>query len=139
MLINGKQTGILKKLIDERDKVYCSGLFLSARWFVLSQVAGSGMHMVVLPNKDAAEYCAGDLYNIVEGDNVFFLPDSGKNVERSNYKSSLGVQRTSAVSRILEGGKEALTIIVTYPDALKEEIPDTSSLKEGIRIRVRQT
>ena len=132
MLINGKQTGILKKLIDERDKVYCSGLFLSARWFVLSQVAGSGMHMIVLPNKDAAEYCAGDLYNIVEGDNVFFLPDSGKNVERSNYKSSLGVQRTSAVGRILEGEKEALTIIVTYTDALKEEIPDTSSLKEGI-------
>ena len=55
-----------------------------------------------MPDRDSAEYCAADLYNLVEGDNVFFLPDSGKKLEKSNYKSTLGVQRTSAIGKILD-------------------------------------
>ena len=88
-------------------------MFLSARWFVLSQVAEKGMHLVILPNQEAAEYCSTDLYNLVEGDTVFYLPASGKSVERSNYKSSLGVQRTSAIGRIVGSTGKDLSIIVT--------------------------
>lgn len=80
-----------------------------------------GLHIIVLPDKESAEYCCSDLYSFVDGDNVFFLPESGKNIERSNYKSSLAVQRTSALSRILSG-EENLTIIVTYSSALSENI-----------------
>ncbi|MCR4825047.1 MAG: transcription-repair coupling factor, partial [Bacteroidales bacterium] len=104
---------------------------MSARWFVLSQVAGKGMHVVVLPNKEAAEYCAADLYHLIEGDRVFFLPESGKNVERSNYKSSLGVQRTAAIGKLFSYGGENL-FIVTYPEALSEEIPATDIIREAV-------
>ena len=76
------------------------------------------MQIVVLPNREAAEYCAADLYHLIEGDRVFFLPESGKSVERSNYKSSLGVQRTSAIGKILSYGDADLLVIVTYPEAL---------------------
>ena len=62
--------------------VFCRGLFLSARWFVFSQVADKGVHLIVLPNREAAEYCAADLYHLIEGDKVFFLPESGRSVER---------------------------------------------------------
>ena len=73
-----------------------------------------------MPDKESAEYCSADLYSLVEGDRVFFLPDSGKNVERSNYKSSLGVQRTSAVGSILANAANAsLLYVVTYPEALE--------------------
>ena len=65
-------------------ETFCSGLFLSARWFVVSQVVEKGIHLIVLPTREAAEYCSADLYNLVEGDCVFFLPDSGGAVERSN-------------------------------------------------------
>ena len=100
----------------------CSGLFLSARWFVVSQVADKGTHLIVLPNREAAEYACADLYNLVEGDCVFFLPDSGGAVERSNYKSSLCVQRTAAIGKILDPGGNLL-YIVTYPEALEESVP----------------
>ena len=88
------------------------------------------MHVVVLPNREAAEYCAVDLYNLTEGDYVFFLPESGRSVERSNYKSSLGVQRTSAIGKILEYAESL--IIVTYPEALSEEIPVTQTIEDAV-------
>ncbi|MCR5003375.1 MAG: DEAD/DEAH box helicase, partial [Bacteroidales bacterium] len=87
--------------------------------------------MIVLPDKEQAEYCAADLYNIIEGDKVFFLPESGKSVERSNYKSSLGVQRTSAVEKLAnyDGG---FLVTVTYPEALKETVPSASKIRKSV-------
>ncbi len=117
-------------------ETFCSGLFLSARWFAVSQLDFDGMQLVVLPDKDSAEYCAADLYNLIDGDKVFFLPDSGKNLERSNYKSSLGVQRTSAVGKILDH-KEGQLIVVTYPSALEEGVPALDRIRQSqLRLKV---
>ena len=113
--------------MNSSGETFCSGLFLSARWFVLSQAAEKGIYLIVLPTREAAEYCSADLYNLVEGDCVFFLPDSGGAVERSNYKSSLGVQRTAAVGKILEPGEGPL-FVVTYPEALAEKVPDKGKI-----------
>ena len=97
----------------------------------MSQLCHDGIQMIVLPDKDSAEYCAADLYNLIEGDNVFFLPDSGRNLERSNYKSTLGVQRTSAIGKVLDY-KEGPLLIVTYPAALEEGIPDAGKIRESL-------
>lgn len=133
MLISSETSEVLEKSVAERRETYCSGLFLSARWFVISQICKSGLQVIVLPDKDSAEYCAADLYNFVEGDNVFFLPDSGKNVERSNYKSSLAVQRTSAIGSIIADKDNAeLLYIVTYPEALEEMIPDKTRISGAL-------
>ena len=101
MLISSNSIKTLGYRLESERKIVCKGLYLSARWFVLSSTALSGVHFVILPDKESAEYCANDLYSLVEGDKVFFLPESGKSVERSNYKSSLGVQRTAAVGVLL--------------------------------------
>ncbi len=133
MLISQNKVNILKSLSEKQNEVYCDGLFLSARWFVVSQVGGEGVNVIVLPDKDSAEYCAADLYSLVQGDIVFYLPDSGKNVERSNYKSSLGVQRTSAVGRIISAKSQpGLLYIVTYPEALEELIPQQTRIAEAL-------
>ena len=87
--------------------------------------------MIILPDKDTAEYCSADLYNLMEGDCVFFLPSSGKGIERSNYKSSLCVQRTAAIGKISENQGE-LQVIVTYPEALEELIPDNKTIRNAI-------
>ena len=131
MLICPKSTALLAEHINISDISYCSGLFLSARWFVFSQIASKGTHLVIMPDKDSAEYCASDLYNLIEGDKVFYLPDSGKGVERSNYKSSLGVQRTSAIGRIINN-KNDFFVVVTYPDAISEPIPSIKKIKYSI-------
>ena len=128
MLISQKATAKLQTVLSKSGEVFCSGLFLSARWAVVSQAATEGIHFIVLPNRESAEYCSADLYNMVEGDCVFFLPESGKSVERSNYKSSLGVQRTAAIGQLLnDKGKDPL-FIVTYPEALEEKIPAPEKL-----------
>ena len=136
MLISSKSAGLLEQSIAEHRESYCNGLFLSARWFVLSQVAKKGTHLVVLPDREAAEYCAADLYNLIEGDRIFFLPDSGKNVEKSNYKSSLAVQRTAAIGKIMDPGEDLL-VVVSYPEALEEKIIGKERISDSIlKLRV---
>ena len=133
MLISSESCRILgDKLRSGCDRVYCRGLFLSAKWFVLSQTAGNGLHLVVLPDKETAEYCTSDLYNLIEGDKVFFLPESGKNVERSNYKSSLAVQRTAAIGAVMSWKKDELKLVVSYPEALEERVPSARSIKDSV-------
>ena len=131
MLISEKSTQLLRNSINSCQESFCSGLFLSARWFILSQIAEKETHLVVLPTREAAEYCSADLYNLIEGDKIFFLPESGKGVERSNYKSSLGVQRTAAIGKLLQRTDDLL-IIVTYPSALEEKIPAPERLKNAL-------
>lgn len=131
MLISSKTGAILKDRISRESEIFCSGLFLSAKWFVMSQIAGKGVQFIILPDRESAEYCAADLYNLTEGDIVFYLPESGKGVERSNYKSTLGVQRTAAIGKLLES-KGELLYIVSYPEAIEETIPGGKELKSAI-------
>ena len=131
MLISAESVNHIADKIASSTEVFCSGLFLSARWFVVSELDHDGIQLLVLPDRETAEYCAADLYNLIEGDKVFFLPDSGKRLERSNYKSSLSVQRTAAVGKIIEY-KEGQMLIVTYPSALEEGIPDPRNIKDSL-------
>ena len=131
MLISSKSVALLGSSIRQHQESYCNGLFLSARWFVLSQLATEGTHLVVLPTQETAEYCAADLYHLIDGDRIFYLPHSGRNVERSNYKSSLAVQRTAAIGKILEAGKDLL-VIVSYPEALEERIMEGGKIRESV-------
>ncbi len=133
MLISRSSCEILRKKAASCKETYCRGLFLSARWFVLSQVAADEMNVIVMPDRESAEYCASDLYSLTEGDIVFFLPHSGRGVERSNYKSSLGVQRTTALGKILEyDSTPGRCFIVTYPEALEEDVPTAGKIGKSV-------
>lgn len=123
MLISSKASELLRDRILSSKDVFCRGLFLSARWFIVNQNAPKGLNIIVLPNSEAAQYCSADLYEVVDGDNVFYLPASGKGIERSNYKSSLGVQRTAAIEKMMACTKNDRFFIVTCPEALSEKIP----------------
>ena len=132
MLISSKETELLNKRISSSYVTYCSGLFLSARWFVVSQLVDKGIHLVILPTKEAAEYCTSDFYNLIEGDKVFYLPDSGKNIEKSNYKSSLSVQRTASIGRIISYKEGEQLVIVSYPEALSELVPAGKEISNSV-------
>ena len=134
MLISSNPINAIARKLSEGGssvEIFCSGLFLSARWFAVSQLDHDGLQVIVLPDRETAEYCAVDLYNLIEGDCVFFLPDSGKKLERSNFKASLGVQRTSALGKIADYTSGKL-IIVTYPSAIEETVPSASRIKESL-------
>lgn len=132
MLISKKSSEELSSRLSSYDEIYCSGLFLSAKWFVFSSVAHKGLHVIVMPSKETAEYCVSDLYNLIEGDRVFFLPDTGKSLERSNYKSTVSVQRTSSISEISGYRGEDLLVVVTYPSALEEKIPGSKAISDSL-------
>ncbi len=131
MLISSRSIETIEEKLRSENEIFCSGLFLSARWFAVSQLDMDALQVIVLPDKDSAEYCAADLYNLTDADNVFFLPDSGRALEKSNYKASLGVQRTSAIGRIADydGGQ---LYIVTYPSAMEEPVPDSERIREAL-------
>ena len=112
---------MLKTRFDKENTIYCTGLHLSARWFILSDNSPEGINVVILPDKESAEYCTSDLYQLTDGDMVFLLPPSGKGIERSNYKSSISVQRTAAISAILKNKGEKIFIICS-PESLEERI-----------------
>ncbi len=134
MLISSDSINTIARKLSEGGssvEIFCSGLFLSARWFAVSQLDHDGLQVIVLPDRETAEYCAVDLYNLIEGDCVFFLPDSGKKLERSNFKASLGVQRTSALGKITDYTSGKL-IIVTYPSAIEEAVPSASRIRESL-------
>ncbi len=132
MLISTKSSLELQRRLESGGRdIFCRGLFLSARWIVLSQAVKKGVHFIMLPDMEAAEYCTSDLYGFIDGDRVFFLPESGRNVERSNYKSSLAVQRTAAISSILAGG-DGLKVIVSYPEAVAELVPPVKEITGSV-------
>ena len=131
MLISTEKTSVLRDRILSSKEIFCGGLFLSARWFVFSQIVGKGFHFIILPTKEAAEYCVADLYNLIEGDCIYFLPEGGKGVERSNYKSTLSVQRTSAIEKIISNAGE-FTVIVSYPEALEEFVPSKKKIDSSV-------
>ena len=124
MLISEEKVKQIKTQIEAgKTELFCSSLSLSARWFVVKETDYKGINFIILPDKDSAEYCAADLYNMVEGDKVFILPHSGKNIERSNYKSTLCVQRTAALGKLSEYKEGESLFIISYPQALEEKIP----------------
>lgn len=132
MLISSKSVEEIAERLKKSREVYCSGLFLSAKWFAVSELGLDGVQLIVLPDRDSAEYCAVDLYNLIDGDRVFFLPDSGKTLEKSNYKASLSVQRTSAIGKLLGYKNEGPFLIVTYPSAIAEAIPDREKISKSV-------
>lgn len=132
MLISKKSCGLLNEILSANNEAYCSGLHLSARWFVAGSFDAKRINLIILPTREAAEYCANDLYDVVEGDRVFFLPDSAANLQKSNFKATTGVQRTSALSAIASFDASAPLFVVSWPDAVEEGVPSRSSINDVI-------
>lgn len=132
MLISKGNTSELKKMIEGGKDVCCSGLHFSSRWFLLSSVSSGRFNFIILPTREEAEYCACDLYNIIEGDRVFFLPDSAINLQKSSFKSTVEVQRTSAITEISRYKDKDTLYIVTYPEAIEEGVPSLKKLKKPV-------
>lgn len=129
---------LIQQHLASSGEIYCSGLSLSARWFVAGNTPFKGIHFILLPDQESAEYCAADLYHIIEGDKVFFLPHSGKKIEKSNYQSTLRVQRTAALGKIKEHKVGESLFIVSYPSALEEKIPSLSQFKPLVSLHLGQ-
>jgi len=120
-------------LIDPSKLQHWQGLSGSARALKLGRLfkKSNAIFVVVLNDKEQAAYFANDLKAVVHAEDVLFYPFSYKR----SFKESLAdassiVLRTEVLSRLQSNG--AKVIVVTYPEALIEHVPNSKSLKNSV-------
>jgi transcription-repair coupling factor (superfamily II helicase) len=134
----------IKKLVEllkgsEKHRIHLNGLVGSSTSVAAATVHKlvSGIHIVVLNDKESAVYFCNDLENLL-GDidedfhkrHVLFFPTSYKKpYEPEKTDNSNVLMRTEVLKRIITRGKE--TIIVTYPEALTEKVVNRKFLEKS--------
>ncbi|MBR2438352.1 MAG: transcription-repair coupling factor [Bacteroidales bacterium] len=121
------------------DIVQVKGLYGSSKSFALAGAAEKGVTVVIMDNKEEAQFFTNDLYNLLQEENVFFFPTSSNLVSNkinTIKDSSQKVQRSAAISAlngfITGKNKEKQIILVAYPASVFEKIPNNRVLKKNM-------
>ena len=123
----------------EKQRVLLNGLLGSSASVAVAALhqAVSGIHLVILNDKESAVYFCNDLENLL-GDTdenfhrrkVLFYPTSYKKpYEPEKTDNSNVLMRTEVLKRIATRGKD--TIIVTYPEAITEKVVNRKYLEKS--------
>lgn len=121
-----------------KPHILLTGLHASAQTLILSALHQNTARnrqtmLIVLDNPDDAQYCFGDLQALnatTTADNnespVYFFPSAHRR-RQSAVDDSMMVQRTEVLAALADNNALA-PIIVTYPKALSEFVPQKQSL-----------
>lgn len=134
----------VKELVEvlnngKNNSIAIKGLYGSSKSFVLASSLPAGINVVIMDNKEEAQFFSNDLYNLMDEDCVFFFPCSSNSVSNkisTIRDSSQKVQRSAAISALrgfLDGESTLKKIIlVAYPASVYEKIPNNRVLKSNI-------
>ena len=117
------------------------GLHASARAFILNALV-SRLHthnkgnvcFIVLDNADDAQYLYADLRTLGNENEVYYFPTLHRR-RQGGIDEAMAVQRTEVLTTLLgtrkqeSGSRIHKPIIVTYPEALAESVPQPDSLQ----------
>ena len=117
------------------------GLHASARAFILNALV-SRLHthnkgnvcFIVLDNADDAQYLYADLRTLSNESEVYYFPTLHRR-RQGGIDEAMAVQRTEVLTTLLgtrkqeSGSRTHKPIIVTYPEALAESVPQPDSLQ----------
>ncbi len=101
--------------------VLVSGLRASARALALSAL--TQRLFIVIDNAEAAQYMFSDLRSLT--DKIFFFPSSKR--RRTTDDAAL-IQRTECLTALTSERAEERLVVVTYPEAVAEEVPEKERL-----------
>ena len=116
-----------------------SNLYASARSLIISalfkklQTQQANTLLITLDNADEAQYMYADLRTLVDEKHVFYFPCSHR--KRQRIDEALTVQRTEVLSALLDNASKSTRaksngkIIVSYPDALADSVPNPNALE----------
>ena len=128
-----------------------SGLYASARGMILAalhsrlkQKGSAPTMLIVMDNADDAQYMYADIKTLLQAQDIYYFPNSHR--RRQGKDEAMAVQRTEVLSALLnamhsledaslqDGSKTAYSlkarpIIVTYPEALAESVPQPQALQ----------
>ena len=144
-----------------------SGLYASARGMILAalhsrlkQKGSAPTMLIVMDNADDAQYMYADIKTLLQTQDIYYFPNSHR--RRQGKDEAMAVQRTEVLSALLNAmhsledaslqdgstaaySLKARPIIVTYPEALAECVPQpqvlqgkTISLSVGEEIAISQ-
>ncbi|MBX2846434.1 MAG: transcription-repair coupling factor [Saprospiraceae bacterium] len=134
----------LKELANEQSPriAHLDGITTSAFSFLITAFYRQFKknHLVILNDKEEAAYVHNDLQALYPKKNILFLPDSfkrpGNFTDVNNHNMRL---RTEALKHIVKPETRG-EIVVTYPEALLENVVDHRALKQNtISIRLNET
>ena len=115
-----------------------NGLHASARALILHSLASrlrarqqGCVFLIVLDNADDAQYLYADLRALGNENEVYYFPTPHR--RRQGIDEAMAVQRTEVLSALLsKNGKretENGNIIVTYPEAIADSVPNPKALE----------
>ena len=128
-----------------------TGLYASARGMILAalhsrlkQKGSAPTMLIVMDNADDAQYMYADIKTLLQAQDIYYFPNSHR--RRQGKDEAMAVQRTEVLSALLnamhsledaslqDGSKTAYSlkaspIIVTYPEALAESVPQPQALQ----------
>ncbi len=116
-------TSELKK--KHKQHILLAGLCASARSLTIAAVFQNEPRtlLLVLDNHEQASYVFHDLENLIVEQSVFFFPSSYRIRQRNHQPDEANsIQRTELLNRL--NSKSEPIVVVTYPDALIDKIPD---------------
>lgn len=114
----------------ESPRIQLSGMAGSQECFVLSGLyrAQPCSHLFIAADKEDAAYVQNTLASILEKKPVHFFPDSFKRPTRFEALNHTNVlQRTETINKIVTSAAKG-EIIITYPEALFEQVVSPAAL-----------
>lgn len=126
----------IQNLVDEQSpqRVHLQGISTSFSHLFICAVYQQmqGNHLILLNDKEAAAYCLNDLQSIFPKKDILFLPDSFRKVghfeELDNHQIRI---RTEVIKNLIRSETRG-NIIVTYPEAIIENVIDQRELNNHI-------
>ena len=133
---------LMQELSKKGNKHFLlKGLHASARAFILNALV-SRLHahnkgnvcFIVLDNADDAQYLYADLRTLSNENEVYYFPTLHRR-RQGGIDEAMAVQRTEVLTTLLgtrkqeSGSRIHKPIIVTYPEALAESVPQPDSLQ----------
>ena len=117
-----------------------TGLHASERFFILSELATELPLFIVMDNQDEAQYAYADLQTLEA--KVLYFPTSRR--RRQGVDEAMQIQRTEVLTALsqeskVESRKSKATsqmpgrspIVVTYPEAISEPVPEEETLRKS--------
>ncbi len=134
--LNSKLNGFAKKLQIDGKSVFVKGLSGSSLAFAIAAFSkeNSTPLLIVMNNKEEAAYTFTDIVSLMGDNGVYFFPSSYKrSIQYNQILPDALIQRTDVLNLIATLNNQLLKnfIIVTYPDALFEKIPQKTILEKN--------
>ncbi len=129
---------VVNSLNQSEKRILLTGLHASSRWILTATILeqATGIHFIILPDKDEAAYCFNDLQHALPDKKVFFFSSTYKRSILYNQADNGNlILRTDTMNQISEftatqPGSDTL-IVVTYSEAIAEKVINRQKLSKN--------